>query len=186
MAVEQTKTTTIEEFERFLALPENADRLFELIDGEIVEKMPTEQHGLIGSNLNAHLWMFNRQHKLGRVTIEPRHQTPDNRYNSRLPDVAFTSKERALPLVTQGAVPQMPDLAIEIQSPDDSLKKMREKAVYYLANGSRLVWLVLPEKRLVEIYRIDGEVDILTENDTLDGGDVLPGFTLRIQEIFAE
>ena len=186
MALEQTKTYTVEEFERFLALPENADRLFELIDGEIVEKMPTEEHGLVGSNINAHLWNFNHQHKLGRVTIEPRHQTPDNRYNSRLPDVAFTSKERALPLVTKGAVQQLPDLAVEIQSPDDSLRKMRAKAAYYLANGSRLVWLVLPEKRLVEVYRADGEVDILTENDALDGGDVLPGFALPVQEIFAE
>lgn len=186
MALEQTKTYTVEEFERFLALPENADRLFELIDGEIVEKMPTEEHGLIQVNVAAELRNYAKPRELGRVTVEPRHQTPEDRYNSRLPDIAFTSKERALPLVTKGAVPQLPDLAVEIQSPDDSLRKMRAKAAYYLANGSRLVWLVLPEKRLVEVYRADGEVDILTENDTLDGGDVLPGFTLPVQEIFAE
>ncbi len=63
---------------------------------------------------------------------------------------------------------------------------MRAKASYYLANGTRLVWLVLPEKRLVEVYRADGEVDILTENDTLSGDDVLPGFALPVQAIFAE
>src|SRR5664279_2893202 len=112
MAVQKTAPYTIEDYERFIALPENSDRLFELIDGEIVEKMPTEQHGLIQVNLASHIWNYNRQHNLGRVTSEPRHQTPDNRYNSRLPDIAFTSKERALPLVTQGGVPQMPDLVV--------------------------------------------------------------------------
>ncbi len=86
MALEQTKTYTIEEFERFLALPENADRLFELIDGEIVEKMPTEEHGLIKVNIATELRNFTKPLGLGRVTSEPRaRQTPDNRYNSRLP-----------------------------------------------------------------------------------------------------
>src|ERR1043165_1873415 len=183
MSVQETKTYTVEEFEHFLALPENSERLFELIDGEIVEKMPTEQHGLVQMNLGSHLWNHNREHKLGgRITSEPRHQTPSDKRNSRLPDIAFTSKERVLPLVTQGAVPQMPDLAIEIQSPDDSLKKMREKAHYYVANGSRLVWLVLPEKRLVEIYRANGDVDVLRENEILDGEDVLPDFKMPVQD----
>jgi Uma2 family endonuclease len=186
MAVEKTRQYTVEDFERLIALPENSDRLLELIDGEIVEKMPTEQHGLVQVNIATELRNHTKPRNLGRVTAEPRHQTPDDRYNSRLPDIAFTSKERALPLVTKGAVQQMPDLVVEIKSPDDSLKKMREKAAYYLANGARLVWLVLPEKRLVEIYRANGEVDVLTENDTLDGDDVLPGFQLPIQAIFAE
>lgn len=186
MAIQKTHPYTIEDYERFIALPENSDRLFELINGKIVEKMPTEEHGLIGGNLTGSMWSFNREHKLGRLTIEPRHQTPDDRYNSRLPDIAFTSKERALPLVKQGAVPQMPDLVVEIKSPNDSLRKLREKATYYIANGAKLVWLVLTEKRLIEIYRANGDVDVLTENDTLDGEDVLPGFTLPVREVFAE
>jgi Uma2 family endonuclease len=186
MAIQHPKPYTIDEYEQFVARPENAERIFELINGEIIEKVPTEEHGLIGGNLTGSIWNFNREHKLGRVTVEPRHQTPDDRYNSRLPDVAFTSRARALPLVTQGAVPQMPDLAIEIKSPTDSLRKMRDKAAYYLANGAQLVWLVLPDKRLIEIYRASGEVDVLTENDTLDGEAVLPGFTLPVRDVFAE
>jgi Uma2 family endonuclease len=148
--------------------------------------MPTEQHGLIQVNIATELRNHTKPRSLGRVTAEPRHQTPDDRYNSRLPDIAFTSKERALPLVTKGAVQQMPDLVVEIQSPDDSLRKMRDKAAYYLANGARLVWLVLPEKRLVEIYRANDDIDVLTENDSLDGEDVLPGFTLPVRDIFTE
>lgn len=62
---------------------------------------------------------------------------------------------------------------------------MREKADYYLANGVRLVWLVYPEKHLVVVHTPDTE-DILTENDTLDGGDVLPGFKLPVRDIFTK
>lgn len=186
MAVEKQKPYTVDDYEHFIALPQNEERLFELIDGEIVEKVPTEEHGLIQVNIASEIRLHSKKHNLGRVTVEPRHQTSEDRYNSRLPDVAFTSKARALPLVTQGAVPQMPDLAIEIKSPTDSLRKMRDKAAYYLANGAQLVWLVLPEKRLIEIYRASGEIDVLTENDTLDGEAVLPGFALPVQDVFAE
>ena len=101
-----------------------------------------------------------------------------------MPDISFTSGNR--PLVTEGSVMQMPDLAIEIRSPDDSLKQMREKAEYYLANGSRLVWLVVPGKRYVEVHRPNQEEEIMFGSDVLDGGDVLPGFTLPIADIFAD
>ena len=77
----------------------------------------------------------------------------------------------------------MPDLAVEVKSPDDSLSKLREKAAYYLANGTLLAWLVYPKKRLVIVLTPDSE-EILTEDDTLDGGDVLPGFTLPVRDIF--
>lgn len=186
MAIQNPKPYSIEEYEQFVERPENVDRHFELVNGEIIEKVPTEEHGLIQVNIASEIRFHSKKHDLGRVTVEPRHQTPEDRYNARLPDVAFTSKARALPLVTQGAVPQMPDLAIEIKSPNDSLRKMRDKAAYYLANGVRLVWLVITEKRLIEIYRADGDVDLLTETDTLDGEDVLPGFTLPVREVFAE
>jgi len=186
MAVQKTYPHTIEDYERFIALPENSDRLFELINGEIVEKMPTEEHGYIQLNLGSEMRAHAKANKLGRVTAEARHKTPDDRHNTRLPDIAFTSTERVLPLVKQGAVPQMPDLVVEIKSPNDSLRKLREKAAYYIANGAKLVWLVLTDKRLIEIYRANGDVDVLTENDTLDGEDVLPGFKLPVREVFAE
>lgn len=186
MAVQKTHPHTIDDYERFIALPENSDRLFELVNGAFVEKMPTEEHGLIQLNLGSEMRAHAKANNLGRVTSEPRHKTPEDRYNSRLPDLAFTRKERALPLVKQGAVPQMPDLVVKIKSPNDNLRQMREKAAYYVANSSKLVWLVLTDKRLIEIYRANGDVDVLTENDALDGEDVLPGFTMSVREVFAE
>lgn len=175
---------TVEAFERLLRLPENRDRLLELIDGKIVEKMPTEEHGFIAAILATLLNNFVLPRKLGIVAVEARHRIPTDRRNSRLPDVSFRYGNG--PLVREGAVPRMPDLAIEIQSPDDTVKAMREKAAYYLANGVRLVWLIFPQKRYVEVYRPCAEMEIFFGRDLLDGGDLLPGFTLPVQELFAE
>jgi Uma2 family endonuclease len=182
MVVER-KLYTIAEFEAFIAQPENQDRLFELIDGEIFEKMPTEEHGVLGAGLAHVLLTFVKPRKLGRVAVEARHHAQNDNHNDLLPDVSFTSKERMLTLVKQGTVPQMPDLVIEIQSPGDSLKKMRAKAEYYLANGARMVWMLYPKKHLIEVWTQD-DIQILDENDTLDGGDVLPGFKLSVRDVF--
>ena len=180
----KTEHYTVDEFERFLHMPENLDRLFELINGEIVEKMPTEEHGLVATNLVIAMGSFVKAHKLGRVGVEVRHRLPKDNHNSRMPDVSFTSARR--PLVKQGSVPQMPDLAIEIQSPDDTIKKMREKATYYLENGARLVWLIYPRKRLIEVYSLDIDVEILLESDLLTGGEVLPDFSMPVVDVFAD
>lgn len=180
----QTNPDTVEEFEHFLRQPENQDRLFEFIHGEIVEKMPTEEHGYIAgifvTRLNNHVL----PRRLGIVAVETRYRKPQDTRNSRMPDVSFRVGHG--PLVREGAVPRMPDLAIEIQSPDDPIKAMREKAAYYLANGTQLVWLVFTRRRYLEVYRPGAEMEVLFGSDVLDGGDLLPGFSLPVAEIFAE
>jgi Uma2 family endonuclease len=179
----QPKLYTVAELERFLALPENGDRYFELIQGEIVEKVPTEEHGLIAGNIYGFLWNYTRQSGVGRAVIEVRVRMPEDEYNSRQPDLAFFA-DTTRPVVKRGPVLQMPDLVIEVKSPDDTYKSMRERAEYYLMNGAKLVWLVYPDKRLVEVYRQDADSDLLTADDMLQGNDVLPGFTLSVHEIF--
>ncbi len=77
----------------------------------------------------------------------------------------------------------MPDLAIEVKSPDDSYKGMREKADYYLANGSQMVWLVMTEKQQVEVHR-PGGFEVVAIDGALDGGDVLPGLMIPLREVF--
>jgi Uma2 family endonuclease len=182
--VVQNRLYTVDEFEAFIALPENRDRLFELINGEIVEKVPAEEHGIIVLRLGSKILAFVDMHNLGRVAVEVRHRLPGDDHNARLPDISFRS-DTTMPVVKQGSIPVMPDLAVEVKSPNDSYREMREEADYYLANGSHMVWLVYPEKRLVEVHTPD-EMGILTADDTLDGGDVLPGFTLAVREIFPE
>jgi Uma2 family endonuclease len=183
MALEQHRLYTVDEFERIADSPESQDRLLELINGEIVEKAPTEKHGLVVGNIYGPLWTFVKQRRSGRVVMEVRHRMPDDQHNARIPDISFTAGNR--PVVDKGSVPQMPDLAVEVKSPRDSLRRLREKARYYLANGARLVWLVIPEKRLIEVYAPDDE-QILTEDDVLTDGAVLPGFTLAVRDVFTD
>lgn len=178
----QPKLYTVEEFDAFLEQAEHQGRLYELVNGEIVEKVPTEEHGIIVLRIGSKLLVFVEAHKLGWVATEARHRVPHDKHNDRLPDISFRTAASG-PVVKRGAVMQMPDLAVEVKSPDDSLKDMRDKAAYYLANGSRMVWLVLPEKRMIEVYTAD-EQQILTEGDILSGGEVLPGFTMAIEDVF--
>jgi Uma2 family endonuclease len=177
---------TVEDYERFLELPENEDRRFELVNGEIEEKMPNEQHAVVNSFLHGELYIFLKTNPLGRLTIEARYSPKSDALNDRIPDIAFTQNERLQPVVKQGAAPTMPDLIIEVQSPGQSMKKMREKAAYFIANGAKLVWLVYPHKRLVEVLRANGESDILTVEDALSGEDILPGFELPVLQLFEE
>src|SRR5579871_2550560 len=107
MAVQKTKQTenpgiTIAEFEDYIALPENDGRRFELINGEIVEKVPTEAHGTYAANIATELNLYKRQHG-GRVTVEARYRPEDDKRNDRLPDVSYTSAEHVEPLVSDGA-----------------------------------------------------------------------------------
>lgn len=175
---------TVEEFEQLFAQAEHGDRLLELIHGEIVEKMPTEEHGVVAGNAVFALRSYVQIHKSGRVGVEVRHRMPEDQWNSRMPDVSYSTARRAM--ATKGSVPTMPELAIEVQSPDDSIKAMREKATYYLANGAQVVWLIYPRKRVVEVYYANGEIDIFREGETLSGETLLPGFSLPVTDIFAD
>lgn len=172
---------TDDQFEAFLKLPQNSDHLFELIDGEIVEKMTTEQHGVIAALIATFINLFLFEHPIGRVAVEARHRPAKLNRNNRLPDVSFVTNEH--PLTTRGSAPYIPELCIEIQSPDDSPKKMADKATFYLANGAKMVWLVYPSKQLVETLTLD-ERELLGIDDTIDGGEVLPGFKLDVKKVF--
>jgi Uma2 family endonuclease len=182
MAVEK-RLYTVEEYEAFIALQENRDRSFELINGEIIEKaMVTQQHGRIAARLAMLLGIYLDTNPIGFVEVEVRYQIP-NDLNALLPDVSVFLDTQT-PVVERGAVPRMPDLAVEIKSPDDSWIDMRSKAALYLSKGTRLVWLIHPEKKLVEVYESGQDVHILLKEDTLTGDDVLPGFTLPLADLF--
>lgn len=186
MLAEQKKLINVAEFEAFLDQPENEERLFELINGEIVEKVTNEEHAVIASQVHGELYMFLKANPLGRLKIEARHRLPADEHNDRIPDISFTREEHLQPIVSKGAIMQMPDLAIEIKSPRDSYTKMREKAAYYLASGVQTVWLIFPEKRFVEVHHAEADIELLTltDEDIIDGGALLPGFKLPLHDIF--
>jgi Uma2 family endonuclease len=177
---------TVDEFEAWIRLPENRDRRWQLIHGRIIEKMPTQLHGIIVMIIGGEIYVCLLQFPIGWIATEVRHRLPGDEHNARLPDLAFYLKNDD-PIIDKGAVPRMPDLAVEVQSPDDSMEDLRERADYFLNNGTQLVWLVFPRTRTVEVCQLrDGRlhIEVFKQHETLDGGAVLPGFTLAIQKIF--
>ena len=180
----QTKLITAEAFIAFILQPENEGRRFELIDGEIVEKSSTQLHALIASFLSANLYLYFRGNSIGWVFTELRIKLPQDDLNDTIPDVSVVLKE-GRQLDSNKPLAFMPDLAIEIKSPDDSLIKMRKKANYYLENGTKIVWLVDTQRQKVEVYTVD-DTEILGMNDTLEGGDLLPDFKLPVSELWSQ
>ena len=82
-------------------------------------------------------------------------------------------------------MPFAPDLAVEVLSPSNTVREMEQKIDLYFGAGSRMVWIVSPERRTVSVYTSPFEVRILREQDTLEGGDVLPGFSYELSKLFA-
>ena len=159
----------------------------ELIRGVLCETMATGQrHGKIVARLVAALVNFVDAGRLGTVVASDSGVWLDRNPDTvREPDIAFTSVER-LPLDADvaGYAELVPDLVVEVASPSDSRREVHDKAHMWLNHGVRLVWVVQPEARTVDVYRPDGEVATLGEQDTLDGLAVLPGFTCDVSAIF--
>jgi Uma2 family endonuclease len=178
-----TERMKLAEFEAYCALPENSDRRLELVNGEIVETMPTLRHNLFSRNLFRALDNHVEANDLGEVVYETSYRAAEDDENYRIPDISFTLKARLLPVPERGAVEQMPDICIEIQSPDEDPKKMRAKAAYYLANGAQEVWLFFTKRPRLEVMFPDGDSEFYTLNDTLTSP-LLPGFSIALADIF--
>jgi Uma2 family endonuclease len=180
----QTKPIMTEQFVAFTLLPENEGRRFELIDGEIVEKMPTQLHALIANLLNAVFYLYFQRNPIGWAFSELRINLPNDDLNDTIPDISVVLKA-GREFNPNEPLTFMPDLAIEIKSPTDSLIKMRKKANYYLENGSKVVWLVDTQRQKVEVYTVD-DTEILSSGDALDGGELLPDFKLPVSDLWKQ
>ena len=159
----------------------------ELIRGVLHETMPAGfKHGWIVMKLGALLLNFIQPRALGTLVGSDSgvwlERDPDT---VREPDIAFTSVER-LPINADidGYSEVVPDLVVEIVSPNDRPGEVAEKTAMWLSFGVRLVWLVRPDSRTIEVHRAGGQVETLGEDDALDGLDVLPGFSCDLRAIF--
>ena len=184
MAVSKEKLYTREEFERFINLPENAERLFELINGEIIEKVPKQLHALIAALLASAFVVYFRSHPIGWVFVEAQVKLPDSGPNDPIPDVSVALKQGRT-LDADESLPYMPDLVVEIQSPGQSDKFMLDKATGYFERGAHMVWIVYPSKRIVEMLTLEDR-KLLTDKDTIENIGFLPGFTLVVKDIFPD
>ena len=189
MAV-QERLLTVSDVLALSQRPENENCRYELIDGKLSVTMdpPLRPHGLLAVEIAFHLALYNKTHRLGEVTVESGHHPPHYEYTLLGPDVAFTSFARLSDPPPEKYYPVMPDLAVEIMSPNDTLAKTRRKAERFLRDGSLLVWIVQPKRLGVEVCRLldDGSVGALFvgEGETLLAPDILPGFELTIDELF--
>lgn len=181
MAV-QERRYTLAEFHAFAQRPENRERLFELINGEIVEKVASFTPSRIAARIARLIGNFSDD--LGYVTGADGSYILSPGYEV-MPDAGYISKAR-LPHEPAREVEGPPDLAVEVKSPTDSKRELRQKAELYLRFGTQMVWLVFPEEQRVEVYVPDDDVREFDINGVLDGGDTLPGFVLPVREIFPQ
>jgi Uma2 family endonuclease len=178
----QQKLITLAEFETFTkAHPEG---LFELINGEIVEKMTNEKHGQIAAIIVSEIRAFLKQnsHIEGVYGVEISYHIGDD-YNELRPDVSFRLTDDE---ASETILDTLPDFAIEVKSPNNTYKELRAKALLYLQHGSRLVWLVYPEKKIVEVFEQGKDSELYKEDETLSGNPVLDGFQLAVKDIFGK
>lgn len=172
---------SIEAFEAFIALPENANRDFELIGGKIVEVVSNSYSSQIASTLNGEIYPIVKKGKLGWLTgADGGYMVMGERY---IPDVAFISIIKQPEPCYEPYNPLPPDLAIEVLSPTNDEHEIRIKIVNYLLAGT-VVWLVDPFKKYVQVFIPNQPPQTLGMDGVLEGGVVLPGFKLEVKALF--
>ena len=171
--------------EQFLHMPEN--RGAELVDGRIVEKSMGSRSAWIGTNLIFFLGSFVREHSLGLV-FGPENGLqlwPDRLRHVRKPDVSFFRAGRLAPgQIPDGWLATVPDLVVEVVSPNDEVEEFERKLLEYLEAGIPLIWVILPGTRSAQVITATSRGSIRFDG-SLDGGDILPGFSLKLTDLFA-
>ena len=181
-----TTATTITA-EQLLRLPDNGMRR-ELVRGEVREMAPAGNvHGRIAMKAGWRLAQHVEIHNLGVVyAAETGFILGRNPDTVRAPDVAFVRSEvvEAMGGVRE-FLPCASDLVIEVISPGDSYTEVKEEVMEWLDAGCRMVVTIDPRRRTATVYRSRHDIEILTEEDTLSGGDVVEGWELPLPVLFA-
>jgi Uma2 family endonuclease len=161
---------------------------FELVDGRLVEKPMGMESGGISADLLTILNAFVRANRLGRsFDAQSGYRCFPNRPNLvRKPDVSFVARGRfPNDERPKGDSPIPPDLAAEVVSPNDTFEDVEVKVRDYLQAGVRLVWVISPAARTIQVRRPSKSDSTLEVTDTLSGEDVVPGFSCPVAELFA-
>jgi Uma2 family endonuclease len=168
-----------------LRIHDREDRLYELVDGILVEKTGGFLESWLAVRIATLLNRFAEEHGLGLVAGADGIFALDIDL-VRIPDVSFVSWAR----IPGGEVPTqpfpkiIPNLVVEVISPGNTRKEMEEKLQEYFEKGVRLVWFVRPRQRSVDVYVSPAQFTRITASMTLEGSDVLPGFALPVSELF--
>lgn len=173
--------------EDLYALPDG-DRRYELVEGRlVVSEPPGFGHGEIAVRIAVVLDGFVRPRRLGAVVVESGYVLARHPDTVRGPDVSFVRTER-LPSrnVAHRYYEGTPDLAVEILSPDDRATEVARKVAGYLRAGTRAVWVLDPESRTLVVHTPDGLARLHASDETVDGGDALPGFSATVASLFPD
>jgi len=182
--LEKTQLVTAEQF--YQRTPEA--RRGELVKGEFTPMSPAGfHHGRIAMKIGTFLSIYAMEQKTGEVYAAETgfllSRDPDT---VRAPDAAFVGMERVAQQPSQsGFFSGAPDLAVEVISPSETVESVEAKLIDYLEAGTHLVWLVYPRTQTIIVYRSLQDVVALTVADTLDGGELLPGFSVPVAKLFA-
>ncbi|KXK48889.1 MAG: hypothetical protein UZ13_03426 [Chloroflexi bacterium OLB13] len=184
-AVERVQPMTAEEFDRFALADENSERILEFIDGEIFEVPSNPYASKVSMRVGILIGVYLLKQPIGHLTGEAGgYRVSGDRY---APDVAFVRREKQDEVAMEGHNPVPPDLAVEVEFPTSirSQRRLEKKLARYAADGTT-VWVVYPETREVEVHAPNQPAQIVGIDGTLNGGDILPGFTLAVTDIFPE
>ena len=173
--------------EEFAMIPECDGARLELVNGEMKELPPSPMpsHGNTQSNASRLLGNFARPRRDGIEITETGFLISRNPDTVRMPDVAFVSVER-IPEggLGSGYFPFVPDIAVEVETRLDTPSAARARALMWLDAGSAQVWMLFTESRSATVYRADGTIETLGEDDILDAAPVLDGFSVKVSEFF--
>lgn len=186
MASAATALMTADEFHAWVHRPENRDRLFELVRGEVVEMpRPGKRHGMVCGNITRLLGNYAAARRKGYVCSNDTgvvvERDPDT---VRGPDVMFFEDAAVLDEVDEKYGDTPPLLAVEVLSPNDSMGKVQRRVREQFRFGTRLVWVLDPDACNVTVMRPGQESALFEETDELSGDDVLPDFRCKVAEIF--
>jgi Uma2 family endonuclease len=172
-------------------IPTRLPDRYEVVNGEIVEVPPMSFYAVEVANLlNKAIVLYLLNNDIGRSRIDLLYRIPlpEDGTRNRNPDVAFISYDRwprDLTLsLTGNALDVVPDLAVEVVSPTDPAEDVQEKAREYIRGGVRVAWQIYPRLREVHTYDGSPTIRIFTAADELDGGPVLPGFKVKMTDLF--
>jgi Uma2 family endonuclease len=181
-----TTETRLMTAEELWQLPDDGQR-HELIEGELTTTAPPGGgHGKLAVRLSSRLDVYVAAHKLGEVFAETGCIIRRNPDVVLSPDAAYISYER-LPggVLPEGFIDGTPELVAEIISPGDLYTEVDEKVAKWLAAGTLMVLVINPRRRTVTVHRPTSTSTPLTEDDQIDGADVVPGWTMSVRELFA-
>lgn len=159
----------------------------ELVRGRMIVREPAGyRHGDVAMAIALAIGHHLRSYPVGRLlAAETGFVLSTNPDTVRAPDVAFVRTERIPDPIPRSFAHFAPDLVVEVLSPDDRPGEVLEKVADWITAGTRLVWVVDPERRIARVYRSDGTESVLNGSDSLNGENVIPGFTNRLDELLS-